>query len=126
VEKSKRGGITLEKLQKQKLIKAEIAELSKCFKNIEADKKNYADRLIKETAFMSATLQELQDTINKDGVIENFKNGSQEMLREHPASKTYNSMIKHYQSYIKQLCDMTPVEVEEQDALEKFLSKGKK
>ena len=113
------------KTEKDKLIKQEIAELARNTKDIPAEKKPYAERLIKQAAFMYATLLELQTIINEDGAVEMFEQGAQKMLREHPASKTYNAMIKNYSTYIKQLAEMTPQGTQAKSELGKFLAKRK-
>lgn len=118
-------GKNMTKKAKDALIKSEIEELETITATIPADARTYADRLINQAAFMYATLQELQEILNKDGAIEKFEQGVQKMLREHPASKTYNTMIKNYIACIKQLSDMTP-QGETEDKLKVFLEKKKK
>jgi len=39
-----------------------------------------------------------------------FEQGSQRMLREHPAAKTYNTMVRNYTSVCKALFDLLPEE----------------
>lgn len=112
----------MDKKQKDKLIKQEQKKLTLTFSDLDKDKKIFADRLIGQASFMFATLQELQETINEEGAVELFVNGRQEMLREHPATKIYNSMIKHYMSIVKQLIDLTPKEKTEKNELLDFLS----
>lgn len=120
------GGDKLNKLDKEKMIKKEIAELKRFFKEIENDKKPFANRLIEQCSFMSVTLRELQETLNEDGAIELFVNGKQKMLREHPATKTYNAMVKNYNSVIKQLLEMLPEGKKENDELMEFLRRDNK
>ena len=115
-----------QKLAKQKLIKSEIKKLTDNFKQVDADKKVYTERLINQAAFMYATLIELQDAINLDGTIELFQNGAQQMLREHPAVKAYNTMIKNYISIVKQLIELTPQANGKEDVLLNFLEKKPK
>lgn len=112
-------------LTKEEMIKLEIEELSQLFKNIDHDKKHIADRLIEQAGFMRATLKELQDTINERGAVEWFEQGTQKMWRESPSAKIYNTMIKNYNSTIKQLAEFLPKEQVESDELMDFLS-GKK
>lgn len=121
-----KGGDKLNKLDKEKMIKKEITELKRFFKEIENDKKPFANRLIEQCSFMSVTLRELQETLNADGAIELFVNGKQKMLREHPATKTYNAMIKNYNSVIKQLLEMLPEGKKENDELMEFLRRDNK
>ncbi len=120
------GGDKLNKLDKEKMIKKEITELKRFFKEIENDKKPFANRLIEQCSFMAVTLRELQETLNEDGAIELFVNGKQKMLREHPATKTYNAMVKNYNSVIKQLLEMLPEGKKENDELMEFLRRDNK
>lgn len=76
---------------------------------------------------MYATLMELQEIMNAEGPVEMFEQGKQKMLREHPASKVYNSMIKNYSSVIKQLLELIPAEDKKtaEDELMAFVKKAK-
>ena len=93
----------------EKEIKKEITKLNKIFKNINEDKKKLCVNLIKNVAFMSVALADLQVEINKNGPIITGKNGiGFEVAQENPAQKSYNTMINRYTSVIKQLADMLP------------------
>ena len=93
----------------EKEIKKEITKLNKIFKNINEDKKKLCVNLIKNVAFMSVALADLQVEINKNGPIITGKNGNGfEVAQENPAQKSYNTMINRYTSVIKQLADMLP------------------
>jgi len=118
----------LEKIDKDKLIKKEMRKLNKFFKNIPKDKQEMIQGLKEQAAFMYATLMELQEIINDEGPVELFEQGKQRLLREHPASKTYNTMIKNYSSVIKQLIDMLPKEDAKstEDEFVKFIQKAVK
>lgn len=98
----------MEKLEKEKKIKTEFNKLKKLFKNLEKDKVEMANRLMQQASFMYVTLLELQEIINEEGSVDLFEQGSQKMIREHPAVKSYNSMIKNYSATIKQLNDLLP------------------
>ncbi|MCI3922498.1 hypothetical protein MO973_19895 [Paenibacillus sp. TRM 82003] len=111
-----------DKKLKERLIKKEIKELTELFTNIDNDQRNYINRLINQVAFMSVTLQELQEILNNDGSVELFVNGAQKMLREHPAAKLYNTTIKNYSALIKQLSDLTPTS-DEDDPLSDYLKR---
>jgi geranylgeranyl pyrophosphate synthase len=118
----------LEKIDKDKLIKQEMRKLNKFFKNVPKDKQEMIQGLKEQAAFMYATLMELQEIINDEGPVELFEQGKQRLLREHPASKTYNTMIKNYSSVIKQLIDMLPKEDAKstEDEFVKFIQKAVK
>jgi stalled ribosome rescue protein Dom34 len=121
--------ITLDKLEKEKLIKKELQKLNKFFKDIPKEKQTVIQGLKEQAAFMYATLFELQEQLNVEGAVELYRNGSQEMLREHPASKVYNAMIKNYASAVKQLIDLLPKQEgkaqQTEDALLSFIKKAK-
>ena len=118
----------MEKIDKDKLIKKEMRKLNKFFKNVPKDKQEMIQGLKEQAAFMYATLMELQEIINDEGPVELFEQGKQRLLREHPASKTYNTMIKNYSSVIKQLIDMLPKEDAKstEDEFVKFIQKAVK
>ena len=121
-------GETLDKIEKDKLVKAEMRKLNRFFKNIPKDKQQMIEGLKEQAAFMYATLMELQEIINDEGPVELFEQGKQRLLREHPASKIYNAMIKNYSSVIKQLVDMLPKEEAKpaEDEFVKFIQKAVK
>lgn len=115
----------LDKIQKDKLIKAEIRKLNRYFKNIPEDKQKIIKGLKEQAAFMYATLIELQEIMNTEGPVELFEQGKQRLIREHPATKVYNAMIKNYSNAIKQLLDLLPKEEakQQEDELLAFIKK---
>ena len=113
------------KNEKDKLRKKELTKLTNIFKNLSPDKQKLAEGLKNQAAFMVATLAELQEILNNDGAIEMFEQGAQKMLREHPAAKTYNSMVKNYTSVCKQLFDLLP-EDKGKDAADELMDFVKK
>ena len=94
--------------EKQKQIKKEITKLRRLFKNLPKDKQKAAEGLLQEAAFMKATLEETRHIIDQEGILEHFEQGAQKFLREHPATKVYNTMINRYASVCKQIFDMIP------------------
>lgn len=110
-------------IDKEKMIKSEIAKYKKLFGKIPEDKKVFAERLYKQAAFMVATLQELQDTVNREGAVVTGTNGNGfEVVSENPAQKSYNIMIKNYNATVKLLIDMLPEGTDkEEDELMKFI-----
>lgn len=113
---------------KQKVIKQELARLKRLFKKLPKDKLKAADGLIHEAAFMRATLAEARARIDQDGILDMFEQGQNAYLREHPATKVYNTMIQRYATVCKQIFDMLPdpdAKKVSQDELIAFV-KGKK
>ncbi len=82
--------------------------LKKIFENITENKKALVTGLIEQYAFMYVQLKELNEIIEKKGVVENFKQGKQQFIREQPAVKAYNALIKNYNITIKQLSEFLP------------------
>ena len=101
-------------------------ELKDILEKIPEDKKTVAGRLADELIFMQATLADIKKQIKEYGTIELFKNGKQEMLRENPALKSYNTTIQRYSALYKQLTDLLPKEqeVEKANAIYDFLKEG--
>lgn len=118
-------------MEKQERINKELQILKKIFKDIPEDKKRLAANLIQNAAFMTITLQDLQEQINNEGAILTSINGNGfEVTSEHPAQKSYNTMINRYSSVIKQLNELLPdsktdTVMKAGEALAAFVAKGK-
>lgn len=105
------------------VIKKEVRRLKRIYKDLEGKKKQAAEGLIVEAAFMRGTLTVLKQFICEEGPIDEMKQGEYSILREHPAARTYNSMIQRYMTICKQLTDLLPKEVEkppEDDEFDNF------
>ena len=114
------------KNEKEKIRRKELTKLTKIFKYLSPDKQKLAEGLKNQAAFMVSTLAELQEILNNDGAVEMFEQGAQKMLREHPAAKTYNSMVKNYASVCKQLFDLLPDDKEKNSAADELMDFVKK
>lgn len=110
-------------VNRQSIEKNEKRKLAKLVKDLPEGKKAVADNLIKELCYMSGTLEELKEHIDEHGAVQWFRNGSQEMWRESPALKSYNTTVQKYSSIYKQLCDLVEKEdrVLEDDPLLDFI-----
>jgi uncharacterized protein YfbU (UPF0304 family) len=115
--------------EKDRQTKKEIQKLRRLFKNLPKDKMKAADGLIQEAAFMKVTLEETRHVIDQEGILEKFEQGAQKFLREHPATKVYNTMIQRYATVCKQLFDMIPdpdAGKQAEDELMTFVKRSKK
>ncbi|OYD06096.1 hypothetical protein [Paludifilum halophilum] len=110
-------------LTKEDRIKKEVRRLKRIYKDLEGKKKQVADGLIQEAAFMQATLEELRRMIDEQGPVDSMPQGEYSILREHPAVRTYNTMIQRYTTVVKQLADLLPREEpkEKDDGFESFV-----
>ena len=111
------------KIQKQK------NKFNKIFKQLDKDTLGLVQNLIGELAFMSVTLEENREHIEKYGVKELYVNGKGQFgYKESIESKNYNIMIKNYSNVVKQLVDFLPKDEKKlagEDLL-KFIASGKK
>jgi len=102
-------GSILTDITKEQRISKEITRLKRLFKNIPKDTTNAALALIKNAAFMTVTLEDLQEEINDKGAVVEYKNGENQFgTKKSPEVDIYNTMIKNLSSVIKQLTDLIP------------------
>lgn len=102
-----KGDFDLKK-DEHKDFSSDMRKLKAIIKQIPADRRAIAEKLAKEIVFMAATLEELRQSIQENGAVDLFKQGSQEFLRESPALKAYNTTIQRYSLLYKQIVDMLP------------------
>ena len=118
---------TKKELSKADKIKNEKKKLEKIFKPILDEKKmKLAQSLIDKVSFMCVTLESLQEEITEKGCIEEYQNGkSQWGLKKSTAVDIYNTMIKNYNTVMKQLLDLLPkeVKVDDIDEFDEFINK---
>ena len=106
--------------------KPNLNELQKLFENIDENRKPLAEKLCKQAFFMEKTLNELQDMVNLEGAIVTTTNGNGfDVMSEHPAQKSYNTMINRYTALMAKLIDMLPKEDNTPDELTEFIGGGK-
>ena len=113
-------------IEKKDKISKEIERLTKLFEDLPENKKKTAESLIGNVAFMTVTLNDLQDAMNENGVISHYQNGANQWgTKKSPESDIYNTMIKNHMSLIKQLIDLLPDGETEnkKDSLMEFLYK---
>ena len=90
-----------------KMKKVSIKELSNTFNSIDnAEVKELGLSLINELEFMSATLTNLKKEIEEKGVVVIMPQGKYDIERANPAIASYNTMVKNYNSTIKQLYEL--------------------
>lgn len=96
-------------MDKEARIRQEYQRLAKLYEGLPPNKRELTDGLLTNAAFMAATLEELQETINRDGAVITAQGGNGfESIKEHPAQKSYNVMIGRYNNVLKTLDDLLP------------------
>lgn len=108
--------------KQEEIITEEIEKWNEVFLFLEADKKQVAEKLIEQAAFMKVTLGILKVNIQLDGPTYWMKQGKQEMLVENPAQKSYNTMINRYTATCNALFNLLPKDdsSDEDDGFNKF------
>lgn len=113
-------------------VKKERSKLIKQFNKIEKKRLKVVEKLIDNAAFMAVLLEDIQQKINENGYMVEYKNGENQYgTKKSPEIEVYNQTISNYSKTIKQLTDLLPDEVKleqkdsEKDKLIEFI-KGKK
>lgn len=97
--------------KKDERIKKEIKRLNGIFQDLSEEKKEVAQGIIEEVAFMRITLQDLKEVINEKGTIDIMPQGEYSIRRQSPEVQTYNTMIQRYNTAYKELFNLLPKEV---------------
>ncbi|GHU92964.1 hypothetical protein FACS1894208_01320 [Clostridia bacterium] len=96
-------------LSKEQKIKREIARLNKVFRDLDKNKRDTVDSLIKNTAFMAVSLEELQEIINTEGYETEYQNGENQFgKKQSEAVKTHIAMTKNHAQIMRTLADLAP------------------
>lgn len=94
--------------KRKRLVTNEIKRLTDIFKEVDSKKQRTIKGLIEESAFMKATLLELKEIIQNEGVINEMPQGDYSIMREHPALKSYNTTIQRYTTVTEKLLALLP------------------
>ena len=98
-------------MDKKKRIKKELDRISFYFELADGNQRAIVTPLLQNAAFMKATLEDLQEIINAEGVIDEYKNGKDQYGTKQSATlQSYNALIKNYASVIKTLAGLLPPE----------------
>jgi len=114
-------------MQKKKdtQLSSDMQQLNELVALIPDERKQIAQKLAAEIVFMAQTLDQLKHDVTERGVVELFKQGKQEFLRESPALKAYNTTIQRYSLLYRQLADLLPKQaVSTDNPLYDFIKEG--
>ena len=117
--------IPYESLSTPEKIEVKKKKIKRLFKELPAEKMQFAEGLIYQFAVVSVTLERLADEINNGDLIEDFVQGEQKLRRESPALKSYNSTVKSFATLSKSLLDLLPEKEQKQagNELMSFITK---
>ena len=94
-------------------IKTRIAKekerLLEIFKDLEPNKMSTCQALIDRAAFITISLEDLEDQLNKNGWTEPYQNGDNQFgMKKAAAADVHISLTKNLNAIIKQLLDLVP------------------
>ena len=102
------------------------AELMQTFKGLSEDQLKIAADLISQAAFMSVTLDDLAERINKNGTTEEYTNGAHQSGRKISSdAKLYSSLIAKYTMIVTKLLKLIPGEKKGRAAKDPLPAKNK-
>jgi len=91
------------------------------------NQKPMAKKLLEQLKFMEKTLKKLQKIITDEGAIIEAKNGNGFTVQtEHPAQKSYNTMIGRYNAVVKTFMELVPSSLPKDDEFIGFIKGNKK
>ena len=100
---------TKDKSEKDKRIDREIRRIKLFLKELPDERVKTVDSLIRNAAFMTITLEDLQESMKVNGVITEYQNGENQWgTKKSPEIEIYNVMIKNYMALMKQITDLLP------------------
>ena len=97
------------KASKETRIKKETKRLMEVFKDLEPNKLKTVDALIARAAYITVSLQDLEEQLNREGWTEEYNNGRlQSGLKKSAAAEVHISLTKNLNAIMKQLLDLVP------------------
>ena len=110
-------------MKRDKRINAEVVRIKEILKDIPKDALILNNGLIDRSAFMRITLEDYEKDIIENGSIELFSqsNKTAPYERTRPVVKSYNSFNRNYQSVVKQLADLLPIQVDKDQTLQEIV-----
>ena len=100
---------TSDYLAKTKRIKKEINRLKRLFTAIDENKKKLVFSTIEDVAFLTITMQDLRETIIREGTTVEYKNGENQYgTKQSPDAQLYLQMSQKQTQAMKILLDCLP------------------
>lgn len=96
-------------VEKQKRIKKEVNRLRKLFKEIDENKKKLVLAMIDDIAFLTVTMQDLRESIVREGTTVEYKNGENQYgTKQSPDAQLYLAMSQKQTQAMKILLECMP------------------
>ena len=102
--------------------KNNLTKLNKFIKLVDENHRPLAENIYDRLKFMVDTLAGLEQQIEEEGaVIKNVNGNGFLTVSEHPAQKSYNTMIGRYNALMKTLIDIIPDGAKQNDEFLEFV-----
>ena len=96
-------------VEKTKRINKELRRLKKLFGEIDENKKKLVQATMEDVAFLTVTMQDLRENINRDGTTVEYKNGENQYgTKQSPDAQLYLQMSQKQTQAMKILVDCMP------------------
>ena len=89
--------------------------LKNAFNEMDNEKGMLGLGLVRELEFMKQTINKLKREVQKQGVVTEMDQGKYSIKRANPALVQYNALVKNYQSTVKQINELLPKELSDDD-----------
>ena len=90
-------------------IQEEKERLSKIFKDLEKNKLDTCAALIDRAAFITISLEDLEEQLNLTGWVEEYQNGENQYgMKKSAAADVHISLTKNLNAIMKQLLELVP------------------
>lgn len=114
-------------VDKTKRINKELRRLKKLFSEIDENKKKLVQATMEDVAFLTVTMQDLRENINRDGTTVEYKNGENQYgTKQSPDAQLYLQMSQKQTQAMKILVDCMPkparVNMTNEDDFDDFVS----
>ena len=97
------------KLKTTTRIKREKDRLLVIFKDLDENKRQTCAALIDRAAFITISLEDLEEQLNATGWVETYQNGeNQSGVKKAAAADVHISLTKNLNAIVKQLLDLVP------------------
>lgn len=97
------------KTDKEKRIDRETKRLTEIFKDLDENKRKTITTLIDRAAFITVSLQELEEELKTTGWTEEYQNGQYQYgVKKSAAADVHISLTKNLNTIMKQLLDLVP------------------
>ena len=97
------------KSKKETRIRKEKERLGEIFKDLEENKLKTCKALIDRAAFITVSLEDLEEQLNETGWVETYQNGENQCgMKKAAAADVHISLTKNLNAIVKQLLDLVP------------------